>query len=95
MELQLPLSLLWMAGAGIFGAGGAWGVLAMRGNQAISRIETVEIAHKAADAALDDKIADIQYELHAHKAETTDRLARIETKMDVLLDIHTRSPASS
>ena len=92
MDFNLPILAAWSIGAAIFGAGGAWGVLTMRGQQALKRIESVERNCIEADEKLETQIGELKYEVNAHKEETTDRLARIETKMDVLLDIHTRRP---
>lgn len=83
--MELSAVGLWAIVAGVFGAGSAWGFSRMKHSSTVSRLDRVETEQKAHDAALGERIDGVARDMAAHKQETTDRLARIETKLDVLL----------
>jgi hypothetical protein len=63
----------------------AYGILKVKTQATSQRLNELEKEALALDAAMQIKVHDLAVELAHHKQDTTDRLARIETKLDVLL----------
>ena len=76
--------LLWAAGA-LFIAGGAWSVVIMKENQNRNKIQEFEDELEASVEALDHKIDALSEGLTEHQFKVNDKLARLETKIDLLL----------
>lgn len=63
----------------------AYGVLKVKTQSAATRLDELEKEAIALDAAMQARVQTLSMELQRHKQDTTDRLARIETKLDILL----------
>jgi hypothetical protein len=66
-------------------AGIAYGVLRVKTQSTALRLDELEKEGLALDLAMQARVTALQVELQHHKQDTTDRLARIETKLDILL----------
>lgn len=66
-------------------AGIAYGVLKVKTAATAKRLDELEKEALALDAAMGARVDSLVSELHRYKEDTTDRLARIETKLDILL----------
>jgi len=51
-------------------------------------LSRLRVDHIAAEKALDARVNGLAKDMNTHRQETTDRLARIETKLDLLLTNH-------
>jgi uncharacterized membrane-anchored protein YhcB (DUF1043 family) len=63
----------------------AYGILKVKTQATSQRLNELEKEALALDAAMQIQVPDLALEIAHHKQDTTDRLARIETKLDVLL----------
>lgn len=63
----------------------AYGVLRVKTANTVVRLDELEREAIALDAAMQARVQALSSELQHHKQDTTDRLARIETKLDILL----------
>lgn len=66
-------------------AGIAYGVLKVKTSATSKKLDELEKEALALDLAMQARITAVSEELHRYKQDTTDRLARIETKLDILL----------
>jgi len=66
-------------------AGVAYGILKVKTSITQERLDELEKEALAMDSAMQGRVLAIADELHRYKQDTTDRLARIETKLDILL----------
>lgn len=82
---ELMLTLIPLISAAV-SAGIAYGVLRVKTATTAKRLDDLEKEALALDAAMQARVEDIARELHRYKEDTTDRLARIETKLDILLN---------
>jgi hypothetical protein len=78
-------AFLWTAGVGILAAGIGYGDLLLRTKTTAQRIEEVRDESQTDRDELKKSLADLTKMHLEHRRETTDRLARIETKIDHLL----------
>lgn len=83
--MDIPVTALWGIASGLLGAGAAWGGLLMRSRTNAARIEEVKTDHDVQLEAIRQTLADLAKQQAEHRTETTDRLARIETKIDAVL----------
>lgn len=74
----------WVMGA-VFAAGVAYATIYIKESNLARQLKDVEADLLRSENRLDAKIEEIGQELDQHRQETTDRLARIETKIDLLL----------
>lgn len=84
--MDIPITALWGIASGLLGAGVAWGALMSRTNHNVKRLEEAEARHQEDVDSLSGRLEGLAKMHAAHRQETTDRLARIETKLDQLID---------
>lgn len=84
-ELSIPARMAYTFLAGAVSLGAVWGHLVHRSRSNTARIDKIEIEHEADIEALRESITNLAEQQAAHRTETTDRLARIETKLDQLI----------
>jgi DNA-binding GntR family transcriptional regulator len=83
--MEVPASIIWSAASGLLAAGVAYGGLAMKARGNAARIEAVKVEHDADIAGIRATLQGLAAAQSAHRVETTDRLGRIEEKLDQLL----------
>jgi hypothetical protein len=83
--MDVPLTIVYSVVAGLLAAGVSYGGLLMKSRTNSLRIEQVKKDHDADIAEIRELISDLSEAQSEHRTETTDRLARIETKLDHLL----------
>lgn len=83
--MDIPVTALWGICSGLIGAGAAWGGLLMRSKANAARIEEVKMEHDADLESIRRVLSELAKTQAEHRTETTDRLARIETKIDAVL----------
>ena len=81
----ISVATLWSVGVGILTAGIGYGDLLLRSKTTAQRIEEVRTESQEDRDELKQALAKLAEAHVEHRRETTDRLARIETKIDVLL----------
>lgn len=84
--MEVTLATIIAITTGLVSAGAVWGSLTMRSRANSQRIEEVKSEH---DRDIEDIKAAVQSLALAqenHRNESTDRLARIETKLDRLIE---------
>lgn len=69
----------------ILSIGIAYGVLKVKSATTATRLDQLEAEALTLDKAMRERVESIANDLSNHKHDTTDRLARIETKLDILL----------
>jgi hypothetical protein len=69
----------------VLSIGIAYGVLKVKSATTASRLDQLEAEALSLDSAMRTRVDNIAHDLSQHKHDTTDRLARIETKLDILL----------
>jgi hypothetical protein len=82
--LQALVTLVPVASV-ILSVGIAYGVLRVKSATTATRLNELEAEALRLDTAMQVRVEKLTSELSHHKADTTDRLARIETKLDILL----------
>lgn len=82
--LQALVTLVPIASI-LLSVGIAYGVLRVKSSTTAARLDELEEEALAMDQAMQAKVAALANEVARHKQDTTDRLARIETKLDILL----------
>lgn len=85
---QLDGALLGYLVGILFAAGAAWATIFIKERNLDKHLDSLEKDFLISEGILNDKIESVADELSAHKEETADRLARIETKIDLLLLQH-------
>lgn len=85
MDVPLVITGLASLASGLFGAGVAWGTIRLKVKTMETRLNKLEQAHLEETATLYGRLDLMQSSFDKHRSETTDRLARIETKVDILL----------
>lgn len=83
--MDVPITAVYGIVSGLIGAGVAWGGLIVRSRNNAARIEEVKTDHDAQLEAIREVLSDLAKTQAEHRTETTDRLARIETKIDAVL----------
>jgi hypothetical protein len=73
------------AAAVLISVGVAYGMLKTRSVTMEARLDELEKEALALDNSMQGRVGDIARQLSDHKQEVTDRLARIETKLDILV----------
>jgi len=84
---MLQLALKYGASA-VIAASVAWGAMRMKVANQTETISRLRVDRIAAERALDARVDGLAKDMTTHRQETTDRLARIETKLDLLLTNH-------
>lgn len=84
-ELLQTLLMILPAMATFVSVGIAYGVLKVKSTASEKRLNDLEKEALALNEAMSARVAHIATDLSNHKQDTTDRLARIETKLDILL----------
>jgi hypothetical protein len=79
--------LIFYVVGGIFAAGGAWALLYYKERELGKNLAKLELESAAQDAATEQRLDMLSRDLADHKHETTDRLARIESKLDTLVKV--------
>lgn len=69
----------------IMSIGVAYGMLKVKNQTTSARLDELEQEAIGMDHAMQIRVDNIARDLSVHKHDTTDRLARIETKLDILL----------
>jgi hypothetical protein len=83
-SLSVLLDLI-PATAIILSIGVAYGMLKVKSQTTSARLDELEKEALGMDQAMQLRVDNIARDLSVHKHDTTDRLARIETKLDILL----------
>lgn len=84
MEVATTFSL-WTLIEIAVAVGIAYGVLKMKTTSTAKRLDELEKEALALDHAMQARVELLAADLSKYKQDTTDRLARIETKLDILL----------
>jgi len=69
----------------LFGAGAVWGTMRSRMNALEAAVQANREESIKSDAETKERIDSVTAEFRAHKSANLERLARIETKIDLLL----------
>lgn len=82
--LQALVTLVPLASV-LLSVGIAYGVLRVKSSTTAARLDELEAEALKLDTAMQVRVEKLANDLSHHKQDTTDRLARIETKLDILL----------
>jgi hypothetical protein len=83
MEISLVTIIAIITG--LLSAGAVWGSLTMRSRANTTRIEEVKSEHDKDIEDIKAAVQSLALAQESHRMENTDRLARIETKLDSLI----------
>lgn len=85
MDVPIAATALASLASGLFGAGVAWGTIRFKVKTMETRLAKLEEDHIAETNSLYGRLDTMQQSFDKYRTETTDRLARMETKLDILV----------